>query len=262
LALTQKQLLDNTPGVVKLRTKVCSIRLVGAGKQIKDKKLGKCYQLMYNLRCLDGNRYVTLKYIGAKKPGLGEDREQEDGSPDENSAVWVSCTCPYHLYNTEYALAKQGSSSILYGNGKPPNIRNPHNIAYVCKHVVLALETATRDKAHKTVKEEQKPAQQTPTWHKRLVNWMTGRGQENQQQPQQLQDSQQQPQQRQDPQKQPVRQPQTSKQENQVVQQPVDETTEQKSEQQELSTDKNTKEQNQQPKTWRQRLTDWMTDKK
>jgi hypothetical protein len=194
LALTQRQLLDNTPEVVKLRTKICSIRLVGAGKQVKVEKLGKCYELTYNLRCLDGNRIVKVRYIGAKKPGLGENREQEDGKPDANSEVWVSCSCPYHMYNTEYALAKKGNSTIIHGNGEAPNIRNPQHVPYVCKHAVLALETSVRNVSNKTEKPEEKkpegtlqPQPKTPvTWRKKLTDWMSG-GKEQPEVPQQRQ---------------------------------------------------------------------------
>lgn len=270
MALTQKQILDNTPGVVKLRTKICSIRLVGAGKHIEDKKLGKCYELLYSLRCLDGNRYVKIRYIGSKKPGLGEDREQNLGAPSEDSEVWVSCTCPYHMYTTEYALARAGSSSILFGNGEPARLRNPDNIGYVCKHAVLALMTAVKDEAAKPPPE---PQQKSPTnWRTRLKNWLRGKdpSQEtpadqddnppNERQPvQQPQQTQQQPQQR-SPVRQPVQQPQEQQDAREPVkqpQQPERNTTQQKPEDQE---NQQTKKPSQ--RSWKERLTDWLTGKK
>jgi len=77
--------------------------------------------------------------------------------PGDNTEVWVSCNCPYHMFYTEFALTKKKSSDLLYGNGKPPVIKNPRNIAFACKHVLKALETAKNDYArlNKTKKLEQ-----------------------------------------------------------------------------------------------------------
>jgi hypothetical protein len=91
-----------------------------------------------------------VKYIGALKPGIGQKREQDLAIPGQDSQVWVSCTCPFHLFNTEYALTHHESSDILYSNGKPANIRNPRNVGFVCKHVVLALEKSFSEAANAT----------------------------------------------------------------------------------------------------------------
>jgi len=142
--LTAKRILDFTPGKIKARTRVCSIRIIGQGKYKNSRKLGKVYELKYYVRCLDGNRRVTLRYVGNKKPGINR-REQEDPEPNLNTQLWASCGCPWHMYVCEYSLAKQSSSDIIYSNGQPPVIKNPHMIGWCCKHVVLAIQKSIKD---------------------------------------------------------------------------------------------------------------------
>lgn len=170
MPFTHRQLVANTPEITKLRTRVCGIRLVEAGKHIEDKKLGKVFRLLYNLRCLDGNRFVTLRYIGASY-GVAGKREQVYAKPSADSEVWVSCTCPYHMYNSEYALAQNGSSDIIYGNGSPASMRNPSNTGLVCKHILLALQHALQESAPEPVKEK-------PSWKQRLTDLIQQRGKE------------------------------------------------------------------------------------
>jgi hypothetical protein len=145
VALTARQLLSNTPGIVKLRTRICSVVSSGKGQHLIDPVLGKHYQLIYSVVCLTTIREVTLKYIGKLTPGVGDDREQMAGKPDLDSELWVSCTCPFHLYNTEYALTKNENSDIIYSNGNPAYVTNPRNIAYVCKHILMAVNKSLSD---------------------------------------------------------------------------------------------------------------------
>lgn len=165
MPLTHRQIVNDTPEITKLRTRICAIRLVDKGKHINDKKLGKCFSLLYNLRCLDGNRFVTLKYIGPKKPGLDGERDQDYAKPSLDSEIWVSCTCPYHLYNSEYALTQQGSSDIIYSNGEPAFERNPNNEGFVCKHILLALQHALNEYV-------EAPPTPKPSWKDRLKKFI------------------------------------------------------------------------------------------
>lgn len=144
MPLTQKQLVKNTPKVVKDRSKICVIRPKQQGKYVKDKKLGNVFEIQYTVKCLDGDRTVTLRYVGKAKPGLSKSK-RSSGIPAKDSELWVSCDCPYHLFYVEYALAKYKSSDIIYSNGKRPKIKNPKEIAFTCKHVNLAMETAIKD---------------------------------------------------------------------------------------------------------------------
>lgn len=144
MPLTQKQLVKNTPLAVKQRSKICSIRPKQQGKYVKNKKLGNVFEIIYKTRCLDGDHLVTLRYVGKSKPGLTKNKPAS-GIPSNDSELWVSCDCKFFLFNVEYALAKHKSSDIIYSNGKRPVVKNPKEIAYLCKHVLLAVETAIKD---------------------------------------------------------------------------------------------------------------------
>lgn len=145
MPFTARQLLDNTPGIIRDRTRICSIKLNQEGRHTDDPEFGRCYEMVYDTRCTDGIRRVTLKYIGKRKPGLSGEQGQEAGLPTPDSEVWVSCTCPFHLFTNEYSLTRKRNSDILYSNGQPAHVRNPNNLGYVCKHTLLALETSFRE---------------------------------------------------------------------------------------------------------------------
>lgn len=53
--------------------------------------------------------------------------------------AWVHCSCPFFLFHCEVALAKQGSSSVIDSNGKPPVEKNPNMIPMMCKHIVATI---------------------------------------------------------------------------------------------------------------------------
>lgn len=147
MPLTQKKLLRNTPRAVKNRSRFCTIRPKRKGRFVDDEKFGNVFQLDYIVKCLDGNRRVTLKYVGKHKPGLNKE-DRLSGYPNPNSEIWLTCDCPYHKFFVEYALAKYDSSDIIYSNGDPPVIKNPTELAYCCKHSLLALETAIKEYGH------------------------------------------------------------------------------------------------------------------
>ena len=142
--LTQKRLLQNTPAIVKERAKACHIKPKRDGRYVEHKKNVPAYELSYIVHCTDGARRVLVRYLGSDKPVVGK-MVPVLGYPDTEMKVWVSCSCPFHMFYVEYALAQQKSSEILYGNGKPPVVRNSQKKAYLCKHSVLALETAVKD---------------------------------------------------------------------------------------------------------------------
>lgn len=57
--------------------------------------------------------------------------------------LWVSCSCESFMYNWEYALMKNGGSSIKYSNGDPATRTNPRNIPGVCPHIYKLLRRAS-----------------------------------------------------------------------------------------------------------------------
>ncbi len=58
----------------------------------------------------------------------------------------VSCSCPDFVFaGWEWSNAQVGASDIIYGNGEPPDIKNPGHRPGLCKHL-LALRQLIKDK--------------------------------------------------------------------------------------------------------------------
>lgn len=119
--------LRSTPPRIKKGTvlTVKSIKLIEAGNG-EDAK-GPFQKAVFEVVATNGPRRVIVKAYGDPKKNIFE------------RSSWVSCSCPWFLFFCEYALAKRGSSDILNSNGKPPNITNPKQFPYVCKHIVAIL---------------------------------------------------------------------------------------------------------------------------
>jgi len=64
------------------------------------------------------------------------------GPPVLKTPCWVWCDCAYFTYYLEVTLSKKDSSSVENSNGEPPTVRNPHNVPFLCKHLVRASEYA------------------------------------------------------------------------------------------------------------------------
>jgi len=126
---TLKRLMNNTPQIVRTRARLCSSKIlqISPGEEFDEFK--------YLVKCTDGYRQVTLRdFSGGMTP---------------QSEVWVSCTCPYFLFTVEWAIAKRTgrppSADILYCNGRPPVIRNPRYLPYMCKHLYHVTKNLSRD---------------------------------------------------------------------------------------------------------------------
>lgn len=59
----------------------------------------------------------------------------------KQSQVYLSCDCEDWVFRWEYAVAKVGGTKVLYGNGDPPVMTNPMEVAGCCKHISCVLET-------------------------------------------------------------------------------------------------------------------------
>jgi hypothetical protein len=62
--------------------------------------------------------------------------EGQDRIPPD-CLVQVQCTCDDYLYMWEYANAAQSAARIFYGNGEPPDDKNPKYRPGLCKHAYL-----------------------------------------------------------------------------------------------------------------------------
>jgi len=122
-----QQILKYTPARIKKGTiqTVKTIKLIEAGNG-EDAK-GSFQRATFEVVATNGPRRVTLKAYGDPKKNIFQ------------RSSWIHCSCPWFLFFCEYALAKRGSSDIINSNGKPPNITNPRQFPYACKHVIAVL---------------------------------------------------------------------------------------------------------------------------
>lgn len=128
MALNLNKMFSVTPAKIRNYAKAGTVQVRRKGQPKKYAKLGDVYEVVYKVKCTKEWRNVTLRFLKAKPT-------DPMPTPSLTQPVWVRCTCPWFLYNCEYALTKAGSSWIHYSNGAAANQTNPKNIPYVCKHV-------------------------------------------------------------------------------------------------------------------------------
>lgn len=136
MPLSLSQMYRVTPGNIRKNSKAAVVKVRKRGQYKKYARLGDTYEIVYKVKCTKEWRNVTLRFL------KGKNNEQPKASLAQ--PVWVRCTCPWFLYNCEYALTKNGSSWVHYSNGEPANQTNPKNIPFVCKHV-YALQNEIRN---------------------------------------------------------------------------------------------------------------------
>lgn len=121
--LTIQQMMSVTSSDIRRSSRKCSILKFKGYLDVDDK--GEELKIAEFYVKGETGRYKT--YIVLKGP------------VKTTTKAWVSCNCPFFLYHCEVALAKRGSSSILYSNGKLPVEKNPRLIPYLCKHLVRSV---------------------------------------------------------------------------------------------------------------------------
>jgi hypothetical protein len=89
-------------------------------------------------RCETEKRYSYIRFFGPPQP---------------RTPVWVWCSCQYFKYYLEVALTHRDGSDIKTNVGPlgrrpvrnaPPVVRNPEQLLYLCKHLVVTAEIALR----------------------------------------------------------------------------------------------------------------------
>lgn len=103
--------------------------LTKSGGYLVTDQTGKYREFKYRVKCTDGWRKVACRFYGRL---------------NQNTRVWVWCSCPYFKYHCEVALASKGSSSVVQSNGQRPRFTNPRLSPYVCKHAYLLFALAMR----------------------------------------------------------------------------------------------------------------------
>ncbi len=115
----------------------------GAGSRVGFQRSRPKHPIWYNemrtvVVCPSGNRhYSYVRFYGP--PGL-------------KTPVWVWCSCEFFAYTYEWVLAQMGASTVAPGydnrgvqiRNEPPDIRNEHGRAGLCKHLLLTAEVALR----------------------------------------------------------------------------------------------------------------------
>lgn len=67
-------------------------------------------------------------------------REDQSKPISRQNQVFCSCDCEDWVYRWEYAVARQGGTKIMYGNGEPPLMTNPTYSPGCCKHIAAVFE--------------------------------------------------------------------------------------------------------------------------
>lgn len=133
---TLQQLMNNTPQDVIDRSKKTSATVLKVTKTMKK----DMQALQFLVRCRAITEKIFYDVIIELYPT--EVHMNVFKRPDYDNPSWVKCSCPFFLFNCEYALASVGSSEIDYSNGKPPHITNPKKVPFLCKHLYRASPEA------------------------------------------------------------------------------------------------------------------------
>lgn len=160
--LTLQELLRMTPSEIKTRANTqCSpmrrqysVGSLNGFQRSREKRPTYYNEQRVWMRCTDGKRKTYLRFFG---------------TPAVTTPVWAWCDCPYFKYYLEVALTKYGCSSIKSSNGKPPVVRNPQNLPYLCKHLVVTAKIAVsqrqdlaKDRAEKEMEQEEAQSKNKP----------------------------------------------------------------------------------------------------
>jgi hypothetical protein len=157
---TLRELMNFTPADVRSRAKKTSASVIGVSRISKKQREG----LAFIVRCkaITEKTYYDVKLEIFPDP-KGFTAHEKTGQtaivykmPRDSDPSWVQCSCPYFLFNCEYACAKHESSEIKYSNGKPPYITNPRQIPYLCKHLYKAAPAALSAIQHLAKSDEQR----------------------------------------------------------------------------------------------------------
>ena len=139
-----KEMMTNTPDEVIERSRKVAVDITSVKKAIS-KSTGQT-MLAFNMkgRAITDKEFYDLTivfYVNKKSEG---EKEITFEQVDQWAPTWVRCSCPYFKFFVEYVLDRNGSTVLRKNvtDNKPPKIRNPEEIPYVCKHLYKALPMA------------------------------------------------------------------------------------------------------------------------
>ena len=146
---TLEQMMSNTPSDVVERSKKTNARILRSSSSRKK----DVETLVFVIRC-QANTEKTFYDVTVELYPT-EVHKNVFVNPGFKNPAWVHCSCPFFLFNCEYALVKHGSSDFLkhnsktgdvpkFSNGKPPVVTNPKLVPYLCKHLYRAAPEAVK----------------------------------------------------------------------------------------------------------------------
>lgn len=126
--LTLRGILKGTPRYIKNNAKTTNILRVS------------------KIKTSDGHLLVKARVQSDPLPGYPKNTKPKylvtieslnaDKTSKKRSSVKMSCECDFFVfYGVEYVLNSKGAAEIVFSNGKPPNIRNPGQLIFPCKHL-------------------------------------------------------------------------------------------------------------------------------
>lgn len=174
-------ILKATPSIVRNRAKqqcksmpkkVSGVAVVASKQPSKEINAGGGVLIDNGL---EGQYWEYQRFIKCKKD-LRRTIVRFHGPVEVGTKIWCSCDCEFFLYYCEYALAKRGSSSIIYCNGEPPKNTNPTQKPMTCKHVLhlCGLAIAKREASKKIIDATTNPTPAVPKKQNPVYSWLGG----------------------------------------------------------------------------------------
>lgn len=145
---TLEQLMSNTPSDAVKRSKETNARILS----VKPSKKKGVDTLVFVVRCKANTETTFYDVVIELYPT--EVHKDVFSRPSFKNPAWVQCSCPFFLFNCEYALAKIGSSEIKYSNGKPPVVTNPKMVPFLCKHLYKAAPEVVKQSVDASKREK------------------------------------------------------------------------------------------------------------
>ena len=129
--------VNATPTTIVQNSRGCKILSFAAGKYVDDDDSTKRGVM------------ITAGVVHHPPKGSGIIRSVDlrifphtsGSAPSMNSLFWVSCSCPWFLFNCEVALTIHQSSWLIYSNGVLPVVRNPQFLPWSCVTPGTLIET-------------------------------------------------------------------------------------------------------------------------
>ena len=152
---TLEQMMSNTPSDVVDRSKRTNAEVIS----VKSSRQRGVDTVVFVVRCYANTETTYYDVVVELYPT--EVHKNVFVKPSFKNPAWVHCSCPFFLFNCEYALVRNGSSDFLrhnsasgkvpqFSNKKKPEVTNPKLIPYLCKHLYRAAPEVVKTAIEKS----------------------------------------------------------------------------------------------------------------